>query len=425
MVGHTGVIPAVDPRASRRSTRGSGACSPRSQAAGGVAVVTADHGNAEQMLEADGCAAHGPHHEPGAASSSTLDGVAAARRRAPGRRRADGARAAWGCAAGRDDRAVAAPAVTRVYVSLPLRGPSGHLGRDVLRGAELAFERRAPAGVELVVRDTSGAGPRRARRRRRRGGRRPTRARWRSSATSTPRRCGSRSASSAPAGLLHVAPVATQMGLRSPTLVRLTPDDEAGARAIAALARRRRRRRSCSWCTTTTTTTACRSADAACGRRAARRWRCAAAPGVGLGRGAGGRPRRRRRRALRRRRRVRRGEPVARPARARIRGSGCSAPTAWPRRGWPRAQPARRRADALLRRRPRAVRALRRRGHGARLDAIAAGGGDRAAVAAAARGTRDRDSLLGRYSVDADGAATGPPYGRLRVAGGELDWDRG
>ena len=59
------------------------------------------------------------------------------------------------------------------------------------------------------------------------------------------------------------------------------------------------------------------------------------------------------------------------------------------------------------------------------LDAIAAGGGDRAAVVAAARGTRDRDSLLGRYSVDADGAATGPPYGRLRVAGGELDWDRG
>ena len=59
------------------------------------------------------------------------------------------------------------------------------------------------------------------------------------------------------------------------------------------------------------------------------------------------------------------------------------------------------------------------------LDAIAAGGGDRAAVVAAARATRDRDSLLGRYSVDADGAATGPPYGRLRVAGGELDWDRG
>ena len=59
------------------------------------------------------------------------------------------------------------------------------------------------------------------------------------------------------------------------------------------------------------------------------------------------------------------------------------------------------------------------------LDAIADGGGDRAAVVAAARATRDRDSLLGRYSVDDDGGAIGPPYGRLRVAGGELDWDRG
>jgi len=58
------------------------------------------------------------------------------------------------------------------------------------------------------------------------------------------------------------------------------------------------------------------------------------------------------------------------------------------------------------------------------LDAVAAGGGDRAAVVAAARGTCDRDSLLGRYSVDEDGAATGLPYGRLRPVGGELDWDR-
>ena len=138
-------------------------------------------------------------------------------------------------AAGRDDGAVAAPAVTRVYASLPLRGPSGHLGRDVLRGAELAFERRAPAGVELVVRDTSGPD-------------RDERAvAVAEEAAADPRALalvGDFHSSQVrvtvgilgPAGLLHVAPVATQMGLRSPTLVRLTPDDEAGARAIAAWA---------------------------------------------------------------------------------------------------------------------------------------------------------------------------------------------
>jgi hypothetical protein len=34
------------------------------------------------------------------------------------------------------------------------------------------------------------------------------------------------------------------------------------------------------------------------------------------------------------------------------------------------------------------------------LDAIAAGGSDRAATVRAARSTRDRDSVLGRYSID-------------------------
>ena len=40
------------------------------------------------------------------------------------------------------------------------------------------------------------------------------------------------------------------------------------------------------------------------------------------------------------------------------------------------------------------------------LDAIAAGDGDRAATARAARATRDRDSVLGRYSVDVEGHTT-------------------
>jgi branched-chain amino acid transport system substrate-binding protein len=58
------------------------------------------------------------------------------------------------------------------------------------------------------------------------------------------------------------------------------------------------------------------------------------------------------------------------------------------------------------------------------LDAVAEAGGDRAAAVAAARATRDRDSVLGRYSIDADGHTTTTAYGRLAVAGGELVWDR-
>ena len=41
--------------------------------------------------------------------------------------------------------------MSRVYVSLPLRGPTGAAGRELLRGVELA--RRS---VELVVLDASG-----------------------------------------------------------------------------------------------------------------------------------------------------------------------------------------------------------------------------------------------------------------------------
>jgi len=57
------------------------------------------------------------------------------------------------------------------------------------------------------------------------------------------------------------------------------------------------------------------------------------------------------------------------------------------------------------------------------LDAIAAGDGDRAATARAARATRDRDSVLGRYSIDADGHTTSTAYGRLAVIDGALVWD--
>jgi branched-chain amino acid transport system substrate-binding protein len=56
-------------------------------------------------------------------------------------------------------------------------------------------------------------------------------------------------------------------------------------------------------------------------------------------------------------------------------------------------------------------------------DALAAG--DREAVVRAARATRERDSVLGRYSLDAAGLTTNTAYGRLAVVDGELVWDRG
>jgi branched-chain amino acid transport system substrate-binding protein len=57
------------------------------------------------------------------------------------------------------------------------------------------------------------------------------------------------------------------------------------------------------------------------------------------------------------------------------------------------------------------------------LDAIEAGGGDREATVQAARATRDRDSLLGRYSIDDEGLTTAEADGRWAVAGGTLIWD--
>lgn len=58
------------------------------------------------------------------------------------------------------------------------------------------------------------------------------------------------------------------------------------------------------------------------------------------------------------------------------------------------------------------------------LDAIAQAGADRDRVVVVARGTRDRLSVLGRYSIDEHGHTTMTAYGRLAVRGGELVWDR-
>jgi branched-chain amino acid transport system substrate-binding protein len=58
------------------------------------------------------------------------------------------------------------------------------------------------------------------------------------------------------------------------------------------------------------------------------------------------------------------------------------------------------------------------------LDAIRAGGGDRAAVVRAFFAIRDRDSVLGRYSIDANGDTTLSTYGVLRISRKRLAYDR-
>jgi branched-chain amino acid transport system substrate-binding protein len=59
------------------------------------------------------------------------------------------------------------------------------------------------------------------------------------------------------------------------------------------------------------------------------------------------------------------------------------------------------------------------------LDAIRRGGNDRRAVVDAFRATRDRDSVLGRYSIDPNGDTTLSTYGVLRVGRrGRLIYDR-
>ena len=60
MVGHTGSIPAVT-TAVEVADECLGVVVEATHAAGGVCLVTADHGNAEQMLEADGVSPHTAH----------------------------------------------------------------------------------------------------------------------------------------------------------------------------------------------------------------------------------------------------------------------------------------------------------------------------------------------------------------------------
>jgi 2,3-bisphosphoglycerate-independent phosphoglycerate mutase len=60
MVGHTGSIPAVT-KAVETTDACLGEVVEAVERAGGVTLITADHGNAEQMLEADGASPHTAH----------------------------------------------------------------------------------------------------------------------------------------------------------------------------------------------------------------------------------------------------------------------------------------------------------------------------------------------------------------------------
>jgi branched-chain amino acid transport system substrate-binding protein len=313
--------------------------------------------------------------------------------------------------------------LSRVYASLPLSGPQGPLGRDVLRGAELALERADGAAPELVVLDSFG----------------PDREEM---ALANARRAAgdgealaylgdfhsSQVMETAPvlgeAGLLGVAPVATYVELSGPTLVRLMPHDGVGARAIAG------------WLVETGVSDLLVVHDygdqygapvgAMCVRAAQERgiavrsrpvWDHDEPPAADLG-GA---------------------DAVLYVG---VAGSGAIGlwhdlhaldPGMWllGTEGV---------AESWLARELTPSAAARSRFFVAQrapfgfygfeamaliMDAAASAGPDRAQIARAARHTRDRDSVLGRYSIDEDGHTTSTAYGRFAVAGGELVWDRG
>jgi branched-chain amino acid transport system substrate-binding protein len=309
--------------------------------------------------------------------------------------------------------------VSRVYASLPLTGPQRAAGRDVLRGAELALE-RAP-GVELVALDSFDEHDRDARAKANAG-----------QAADDPRALAylgdfhsSQVLVSAPVleagGLLQVAPVATFVGLHGDTLVRLSPYDGVGARAIAG------------WLDAAGVgdvliahdhddgygvPVGAMCADAARERgltvRARPIWDhdepmdldgAQAFLYVGVaGSGAAG---------------LWHELHAADPAMWLLGSEGVAVP--WLASELSDAEGERTRFF-VAQRAPMGFYGFE--AMALILDSVAAGAGDRAATVRYARSTRDRDSILGRYSIDADGHTTATAYGRFTVAGGELVWDR-
>jgi branched-chain amino acid transport system substrate-binding protein len=309
--------------------------------------------------------------------------------------------------------------MNRIYASLPVSGPQGAVGRDLIRAAELALERLAESIAELVVLDSFDQ----------RASANASRAAEDDQAVAYIGDFGSAEVLvSAPilgkAGLLGVAPVATFAGLRGPTLVRLMPHDGVGARAIAA------------WLVEMDVQELLVVHDHDEGY------------GVPVGRMCVD--------AARERGLSVRSRPVwdhdeslasdldGAQAVLYVGVAGSGAVAMWHqlhslRPGLWLLGTAGVAVEWLARELEPAV-AERTRFFVAQrapfgfygfeamslvLDAIAEAGGDRRAVVRLVRGTRGRDSILGRYSIDEDGHTTMTAYGRLAVAGGELVWDAG
>jgi branched-chain amino acid transport system substrate-binding protein len=306
----------------------------------------------------------------------------------------------------------------RVYASLPLSGRQRAAGREVLRGAQLALERR-PGAAELVTADTAGED---------RDALAVAHARGAAADPDAIAYLGDFHSSqvfeTAPllgeAGLLQVAPVATHRGLHGPTLIRLTPHDGIGAQAIAA------------WLAEQGVTELLlvhdhdedygipvggMCAGAARERGLAVRSRPVwdhdeppeddiAGAGAVLYVGVAGSG------AVELWRRLH----AARPELWLLGSDGVAA--AWFAAEMGAAEAERTRFFVPLR------APLAFYGFEAMALILDSLGGDRAEVVARARGTRDRDSVLGRYSVGEDGHTSSTAYGRLRVEAGELVPDR-
>jgi branched-chain amino acid transport system substrate-binding protein len=307
----------------------------------------------------------------------------------------------------------------RIYASVPLRGPQGAAGRDVLRGAQLAHERAG--GPELAVLDGFGDDRDATARANARGVAADDEAlAYLGDFHSSQVEC------TAPilgaAGLLQIAPVATYAGLRGDTLVRLMPHDGIGARAIAhwlvaagvgellvvhdhdegygvpvgAMCVAAARERGVSVRSRPVWDHDERAADDLGDAGAVLYVGVAGSGAVGLWHEL----------------------HAARSDLWLLGSEGVAA--GWLARALDPAAAERTRFFVAKR------TALAFYGYEAMaliLDAVAAGGGDRAAIVAAARCTRDRDSILGRYSIDADGHTTSTAYGRLAVVDGALVWD--
>jgi branched-chain amino acid transport system substrate-binding protein len=310
--------------------------------------------------------------------------------------------------------------MSRVHASLPLTGPVGRLGREVLRGAQLALE-HATNSAELVPVDCFGEDRE-------------------EQAIANARQAlddgqalaylgdfhSSQILETAPvlgeAGLLQVAPVATFAGLEGSTLVRLMPDDGVGARAIA------------DWLVAVGVSRVLivHDHDDAYGLPVGAM--CAAAS---IERGLDVRS-----------------QPVwdqtEKPAAdladaeavlyVGVAGSGvvklwhdlhAADPALWLLGTEGVAVPwlaselepaaAERSRFFVAQRAPLGFYGFE--AMALILDAIAKGKGERIAIAQAARETRNRDSVLGRYSLDEHGHTTSTAYGRLAIVGGELVWD--